>query len=160
MAEIVRAADIWTSKTYVVVETEIKGLISHAGFRIRNIVRQYRTQLRFISIRTPWLPPCVLYISQPTVCQFCTSKSSDGGSQAERAHASRRRRPPLCTISRLSHMAWEVRVSAAPDFRLTPSLESGSLIFCRLGRTICQRTDPIKTPSNLKFAIHKPSATD
>ena len=48
MAEIVRVDDIQTSKTYVVVETEIKGLISHAGFRIRDIVRQYRIQLRFI----------------------------------------------------------------------------------------------------------------
>ena len=41
MAEIVRVDDIWTSKTYVVVETEIKGLISHAGFRIRDIVRYF-----------------------------------------------------------------------------------------------------------------------
>ena len=49
MAEIVRVDDILTSKTYVVVETEINwGLISHAGFRIRNIVRRYRIQLRFI----------------------------------------------------------------------------------------------------------------
>ena len=48
MAEIVRLVDILSSKTYVVVETEIKGLISHAGFRIRDIVRQYRIQLRFI----------------------------------------------------------------------------------------------------------------
>ncbi|MBQ2277212.1 MAG: hypothetical protein II333_01465, partial [Clostridia bacterium] len=38
-----------------------------------------------------------------------------------------------CTISRLSHTAREVRVSAAPDFRLYPFLGFGSLIFCRLG---------------------------
>ena len=142
MAEIVRAADIWRSKLSGVVKTEIRAcasLISHAGFSIRDTVRYYRIQLRFISIRTPWLPPCVLCVTQPTAHQFRTPKSSDGGSQAERAHALRRRKTSLCTISQLSHTAWEVRVGvakqapAAPDFRLHPSLESGSLPFCRLG---------------------------
>ena len=50
-------------------------------------------------------------------------------------------------------MAWEVRVSVAPDFRLYPSIESGSLIFCRLGYPKCQRTNPIKTPSKLQVCI-------
>ena len=96
--------------------------------------------------RTPWLPPCVLYVCRPTAHQFCTPKSSDGGSQAERADISCRRRTNACTISRASHTAWEVRVSAVPDFRLHPSSEFGSLIFCQLGSTKCQRTDPSKIP--------------
>ena len=51
MAEIVRVADIQTSKTYVVVETEIRAcasLISHAIFRYGDGVRQYRIQLHFL----------------------------------------------------------------------------------------------------------------
>ena len=41
----------------------IRSLLSHAGFCIRDTVRQYRIQLHFISIRTPWLPPFVLCVS-------------------------------------------------------------------------------------------------
>ena len=32
----------------------------------------------------------------------------------------------------------------APDFRLHPSSEIGSLPFCQLGQTKCQRTDPFQ----------------
>ena len=51
MVEIVRAADVWRSKLSGVVETEIRAyasLISHAGFRYGDIVRQYRIQLHFL----------------------------------------------------------------------------------------------------------------
>ncbi len=59
-----------------------------------------------------------------------------------------------CTISRLHHTAWEVmglkdflrKSYVAPDFRLHPSSEIGSLPFCQLGQTKCQRTDPSKIP--------------
>ena len=79
-----------------------------------------------------------------------TDRSEDGGSQAERAVAQRRGIALLRTISRLAHTAWEVRVSVAPDFRLHPSSEIGSLPFCQLGRTEWLRTDPSKTPSKLQ----------
>ena len=75
-----------------------------------------------------------------------TDRSEDGGSQAERAVASRREIACDSTISCISKPAREVRVSVAPDFRLHPSSEIGSLPFCQLGRTKWLRTDPSKIP--------------
>ena len=67
-------------------------------------------------------------------------------SQAARKLTKCRRISIDCTISRISSPAWEVRVSAAPDFRLHYSLGLGSLPLCRLGYPIWLRTDPSKNP--------------
>ena len=79
-----------------------------------------------------------------------SDKSEDGGSQDERALIKCRGIADDCTILRIHHTAREVRVSVAPDFRLHPSSEIGSLPFCQLGRTEWLRTDPSKTPSKLQ----------
>ena len=108
-----------------------------------------------VSIRTPWLPPFVLCVSQNLPSAALTIKSEDGDSQAERALTKCRRISLLRTKSRLYHTAWEVmglkdflrKSYVVPDFRLHPSSEIGSLTFCQLGPTICQRTDPSKIPS-------------
>ncbi len=121
-------------------------LFSARHFRIRDLVRPVRIQLHKLLHRTPWLPPFVLCVSQNLTSAALTNRSEDGGSQAERAIALRRGIALLRTKSRLSYTAWEVRVSVAPDFRLHPFSEIGSLPFCQLGRTKCQRTDPSKIP--------------
>ena len=121
-------------------------LFSARHFRIRDSVRPFRIQLRYVLHRTPWLPPFVLCVSQNLTSAALTDRSEDGDSQAERAVAQRRGIALLRTRSRLAYTAWEVRVSVAPDFRLHPFSEIGSLPFCQLGRTICQRTDPSKNP--------------
>ena len=43
-----------------------------------------------VSIRTPWLPPFVLCVSQNLTSAALTNRSEDGDSQAERAVALRR----------------------------------------------------------------------
>ena len=129
-------------------------LFSARPFRIRDLVRPYRIQLRILLHRTPWLPPFVLCVCCNCMSADRTIKSEDGGSQDERAIALRRGKIVDCTKSRLSHTAREVRVSVAPDFRLHPSSEIGSLPFCQLGRTKWLRTDPSKTP--LKTNPYKP----
>ena len=124
-------------------------LFSARHFRIRNLVRPCRIQLLYVLHRTPWLPPFVLCVSQNLTSAALTDRSEDGDSQAERALIKCRRISLLRTKSRLHHTAWEVRVSVAPDFRLHPSSEIGSHIFCQLGSTKCQRTDPSKIPLKL-----------
>ena len=99
-----------------------------------------------VSIRTPWLPPFVLCVSTNLTSAALTSRSEDGDSQAERAISLRRGIALLRTRSRLAYTAREVRVSVAPDFRLHYYIGFGSLPFCQLGQTICQRTDPSKIP--------------
>ena len=103
-----------------------------------------------VSIRTPWLPPFVLCVCANLTSADRTIRSEDGDSQAERAISLRREIANDSTKSRLAYTAGEVRVSVAPDFRLHPSSEIGSLPFCQLGRTKCQRTDPSKTPIKTK----------
>ena len=99
-----------------------------------------------VSIRTPWLPPFVLCVSQNLTSAALPDRSEDGDSQAERALTKCRRISLLRTKSRLYHTAWEVRVSVVPDFRLHPSSEIGLLPFCQLGQTKWLRTDPSKIP--------------
>ena len=124
-------------------------------------MRQYRIQLHKIGHRTPWLPPFVLYVcANDTSADRTNVKRGRRSSQAARSISYRRKIPPLCTTSRLSHTAWEIRVSAAPDFRLHYSLGIGSLTFCWLGQTIWLRTDPSKipfqTPISLKNRLPSP----
>jgi len=121
-------------------------LFSARHFRIRDPVRPFRIQLQKDLHRTPWLPPFVLCVSQNCMSAALTIKSEDGGSQDERALIKCRGIADDCTILRIHHTAREVRVSVAPDFRLHPSSGFGSLPFCQLGQTICQRTDPSKIP--------------
>ena len=100
-----------------------------------------------VSIHTPWLPPFVLCVcADDTSADRTNIKRGRRSSQAARSISYRRRISSFRTKSRISSPAWEVRVSAVPDFRLHPSSEIGSLIFCRLGQTKCQRTDPSKIP--------------
>jgi len=121
-------------------------LFSARHFRIRDLVRPYRIQLRILLHRTPWLPPFVLCVRWNCMSADRTIKSEDGGSQDERAIALRREITNDSTISRLQNPAREVRVSAVPDFRLHPSSEFESLPFCQLGSTKWLRTDPSKIP--------------
>ena len=99
-----------------------------------------------VSIRTPWLPPFVLYVRANCMSADRTDRSEDGDSQAERAISLRREIAYDSTKSRLAYTAREVRVSVVPDFRLHPSSGFGSLPFCQLGRTKWLRTDPSKIP--------------
>ena len=108
-------------------------LFSARHFRILDIVRLFRIQLRYVLHRTPWLPPFVLCVCTNCMSAALSNRSEDGGSQAERAISLRREIANDSTILRLSYTAWEVRVSVAPDFRLHPSSEFGSLPFCQLG---------------------------
>ena len=126
-------------------------LFSARPFRNLDLVRLYRIQLLLVFHRTPWLPPFVLCVSANLTSAALTDRSEDGGSQAERAVSLRREIALLRTRSRLAYTAWEVRVSVAPDFRLHPFSGFGSLPFCQLGQTICQRTDPSKIPSQLQI---------
>ena len=132
-------------------------LTSHAGFSIRDIVRLFRIQLRFVSIRTPWLPPFVLCVcADDTSADRTKVKRGRRSSQAARSISYRRRISIFRTISRLSHTAWEVRVSAAPDFRLHYSIEFGSLPFCQLGYSKWRRTDPSKIPLQPQICTIQP----
>ena len=88
----------------------------------------------------------MLCVSQNLMSADRTDRSEDGDSQAEREITLRRVISNDSTKSKLHHTAWEVRVSAVPDFRLHPFSGFGSHIFCQLGQTICQRTDPSKIP--------------
>ena len=136
------------------METEIRGRRDPDFPRRRELLgyRAFvRIQLHKIGHRTPWLPPFVLYVcADDTSTDRTNAKRGRRSSQAARMLTKCRRISLFRTISRLSHTAWEVRVSVAPDFRLHPSSGFGSLIFCQLGQSICQRTDPSKNPS------HKP----
>ena len=104
-------------------------LFSARHFRIRNSVRPYRIQLLYVLHRTPWLPPFVLCVCANCMSADRTDRSEDGGSQAERALTKCRRISLLCTILRLAYMAWEVRVSVVPDFRLHYYIGLGCLYF-------------------------------
>ena len=127
-------------------------LFSDRHFRNLDSVRPYRIQLRYVLHRPSCgatrlgMPPFVLCVCANLTSAALTDRSEDGDSQAERALTKCRSISLLCTILRLAYMAWEVRVSVVPDFRLHPSSEIGSLPFCQLGQTICQRTDPSKIP--------------
>ena len=110
-------------------------------------MRHDRIQLHFVSIRTPWLPPFVLCVCTNLMsAALSIAKRGRRISQAARKLIKCRRISIDCTISRISSPAWEVRVSVAPDFRLHPSSEFGSLHPCQLGQTIWLRTDPSKNP--------------
>ena len=134
-------------------------LFSARHFRNLNLVRPFRIQLLYVLHRTPWLPPFVLCVSANLTSAALTNRSEDGDSQAEREISLRRGISNNSTESRLHHMAWEVRVSAAPDFRLHPSSEIGLLPFCQLGPTKCQRTDPSKIPPKLQICNFKRPVT-
>ena len=122
-------------------------LFSARPFCIRDIVRPCRIQLLYVLHRSSCkatrlgMPPFVLCVSANCMSTDRTDRSEDGGSQAERAVALRREISNDCTKSRLHHTAWEVmglkdflrKSYVAPDFRLHPSSEIGSLIFCQLG---------------------------
>ena len=126
-------------------------LTSHAVKRFGDIVRYVRIQLHFISIRTPWLPPFVLCVYANFMSADRTNeKRGRRSSQAARSNIYRRRISPLCTISRISHTAWEIRVSAAPDFRLHPSSDFGYLYFVNWDEP------NVSAQTHQKILFHKP----
>ena len=135
-------------------------MISHAGFCIRDTVRLFRIQLHFISIRTPWLPPFVLCVcADDTSADRTNIKRGRRYSQAARMFTKCRSISSFRTKSRLSHTAWEVRVSVAPDFRLHPSSEIGSHTFCRLGQSKRLRTIPSKILFSSPYQPQKMATT-
>ena len=118
-------------------------LFSARPFRIRDFMRLCRIQLLYVLHRTLWLPPFVLCVSYNCMSAALPNRSEDGGSQDERALTKCRRISLLRTKSRLSHTAREVRVSVAPDFRLHPFSEIGSLYFVSWDeRNGCVQTPP------------------
>ena len=132
------------------METEVRGR-RDPDFPRRRVNPGFRAfvriQLHKICHRTPWLPPFVLYVcADDTSADRTNIKRGRRSSQAARTLTKCRSISVDCTISRISHTAREVRVSAAPDFRLHPSSGFGSLHSCRLGYPIWLRTDPSKTP--------------
>ena len=98
-----------------------------------------------VSIRAAWLDRRPRFSSERAAdVSSAQTKSTNGGSQGVRMLTKCRRISLECTKSPLLLMAWEVRVSAAPDFRLHYYIGLGSLTFCQLGQPKCQRTDPSK----------------